>query len=59
MEAPTEKIARVVAEDVAIVPYDARWPETFEGEKQHILSCLSNQLFSVRARLNRSKYPKT
>lgn len=40
METLEEKIARVVKEDVAVVPYDSRWPSIFHEEKQHLLSCL-------------------
>jgi GrpB-like predicted nucleotidyltransferase (UPF0157 family) len=40
METLEEKIARVVTEDVAIVPYNPRWPERFEQERLHLLSCL-------------------
>jgi len=35
-----EKIARVVAEEVAVVPYDPRWPELFERERRHLRACL-------------------
>lgn len=44
METPKEKIARVVKEEVAVVPYDPRWPEMFERERHHLLSCLPNDL---------------
>jgi GrpB-like predicted nucleotidyltransferase (UPF0157 family) len=44
METLEEKIARVVKEDVAIVPYDLRWPEMFEQERLHLLSCLPDDL---------------
>jgi GrpB-like predicted nucleotidyltransferase (UPF0157 family) len=40
METLEEKIARVVKEDVAIVPYDPRWPEIFEQERLQLLSFL-------------------
>ena len=40
METLEEKIARVVQEDVAVVPYDPRWPGLFREEKAHLLSCL-------------------
>ncbi|MGZ4974981.1 MAG: GrpB family protein [Limisphaerales bacterium] len=40
METPEEKIARVVKEEVAIVPYDNCWPEMFERERLHLQSCL-------------------
>lgn len=44
METFEEKIARVVKEDVAIVPYDPRWPEIFEQERRHLLACLPGDL---------------
>jgi GrpB-like predicted nucleotidyltransferase (UPF0157 family) len=40
METLEKKVARVVKEVVAIVPYDSRWPEIFEQERLHLLSCL-------------------
>ncbi|MGZ4974190.1 MAG: GrpB family protein [Limisphaerales bacterium] len=40
METLEEKIARVVKEEVAIVPYDNCWPEMFERERLHLQSCL-------------------
>jgi GrpB-like predicted nucleotidyltransferase (UPF0157 family) len=39
-----EKIARVVKEEVAVVPYDPRWVELFEQERLHLLSCLPADL---------------
>lgn len=39
-----EKLARVVKEEVAVVPYDPRWPEIFEQERRHLLSCLPTDL---------------
>ena len=39
-----EKIARVVQEEVYLVPYDPRWPELFEQERLHLLSCLPSNL---------------
>lgn len=44
METLEEKIARVVKEDVAVVPYDPRWPDMFEQERRHLLSCLPADL---------------
>ena len=44
METLEEKIARVVKEDVAVVPCDPRWPEMFEQERLHLLSCLPDDL---------------
>ena len=40
METLEEKVARVVKEDVAVVPYDPCWPEVFEQERLHLLACL-------------------
>ena len=39
-----EKIRRVVAEDVAIVPYDPLWPGMFAREKAHLQRCLPADL---------------
>ena len=41
METLEQKIARVVKEAVAVVPYDPCWPKMFEQERLHLLSCLS------------------
>jgi len=35
-----EKIQRVAAEEVSIVPYDPRWPGLFEREREHLRACL-------------------
>jgi GrpB-like predicted nucleotidyltransferase (UPF0157 family) len=40
METLEEKVVRVLKEDVAVVPYDPRWPKLFKEEKAHLLSCL-------------------
>lgn len=40
METPRERIARVVREEIAICPYDRRWPESFRREREHLRSCL-------------------
>ncbi|HVM50154.1 MAG TPA: GrpB family protein [Candidatus Acidoferrum sp.] len=34
------RIERAVREDVAIVPYDSRWPQLFRREAEHLRSCL-------------------
>src|SRR5262249_49337326 len=39
-----QRIRRAVLEDLAIVPYDPRWPELFRREKEHLLSCLPPEL---------------
>lgn len=44
METLEEKIARVVKEEVAVVAYDPCWPELFEKERRHLLSCLPADL---------------
>ncbi len=44
IETPEERIQRVTREEVAITPYDPRWPELFRQEKEHLLSCLPNDL---------------
>jgi GrpB-like predicted nucleotidyltransferase (UPF0157 family) len=44
METLEEKIARVLNEEVAVVPYDPRWPERFEQERLHLRSCLPSDL---------------
>lgn len=44
METLEEKIARVVKEAVAVVPYDPRWLEMFELERLHLLSCFPGDL---------------
>jgi GrpB-like predicted nucleotidyltransferase (UPF0157 family) len=44
METLERRIQRVAQEEVAIAPYDSRWPELFRREKDHLLSCLPNDL---------------
>jgi GrpB-like predicted nucleotidyltransferase (UPF0157 family) len=44
METQEEKVARVVREEVAVAPYDPRWPELFEREREHLRSCLPREL---------------
>lgn len=44
METIEEKVARVVREDVAVVEYDPRWPEMFERQRLHLMSCLPGDL---------------
>ena len=39
-----EKIRRVVKEEIAVEPYDPRWPRLFKEEKGHLLSCLPREL---------------
>ncbi len=44
METLEEKVARVLKDEVGVVPYDPRWPELFEKERLHLLSCLPTDL---------------
>jgi GrpB-like predicted nucleotidyltransferase (UPF0157 family) len=44
METFKEKVARVVKEEVVVVPYDPHWVEMFERERYHLLSCLPHDL---------------
>src|SRR5215475_6782474 len=45
METLEQRIQRVAQEDVAITPYDPRWPELFRQEKGHLLSRRKNALW--------------
>jgi GrpB-like predicted nucleotidyltransferase (UPF0157 family) len=44
METLEQRVARLVREEVAIVPYDSAWPRSFSEEKEHLLSCLPKKL---------------
>jgi len=44
MNTPRERIEQVVREEIAICPYDSRWPESFRREKEHLRSCLPTDL---------------
>jgi GrpB-like predicted nucleotidyltransferase (UPF0157 family) len=44
IETLEDKVARVVSEEVEIVPYDPLWPMIFEQERLHLLSCLPHDL---------------
>lgn len=44
METLDEKIARVVAEHVEVVPYRPEWPRMFQREKEHLRKCLPKDL---------------
>lgn len=44
METLQEKIARVVAEHVEVVPYDPAWPALYEQERKHLRECLPQEL---------------
>jgi len=40
VETLEEKVRRVTAEDVAVVPYDPRWPALFAAERDELRACL-------------------
>lgn len=44
METPEQRIERVVREEVEICSYDPSWPESFRREKEHLQSCLPEDL---------------
>jgi GrpB-like predicted nucleotidyltransferase (UPF0157 family) len=44
METMEQRVARLVQEEVAIVPYDERWPSMFRDEKAHLSACLPPEL---------------
>jgi GrpB-like predicted nucleotidyltransferase (UPF0157 family) len=44
MTAPRERIDRAVREDIAICPYDPKWPDSFQREKEHLRACLPTDL---------------
>lgn len=46
METPAGKIARVLKEAVAVVPYDPRWPALFAQERDHLRACLPGDLIN-------------
>lgn len=44
METLAEKIARVLQEEVVVVPYDPQWQDHFAQERLHLLACLPADL---------------
>jgi GrpB-like predicted nucleotidyltransferase (UPF0157 family) len=44
METLEEKVKRVLQDNIALAPYDPRWPTMFEEEKKRLFSCLPNYL---------------
>ncbi len=38
------RVRNAVEEEIAIVPYDPRWPELFREERDHLRSCLPKEL---------------
>lgn len=43
-ESTEEKVRRLMAEEVEIVPYDPAWPEMFRAEAAHLRACLPPEL---------------
>ncbi len=44
MESLNKRIRRVTQEEIAVVPYDSRWPQMFQCERKHLLDCLPKEL---------------
>jgi len=44
MESLEARIQRVSREEISIEPYNSLWPKWFESERQHLVSCLPNEL---------------
>jgi GrpB-like predicted nucleotidyltransferase (UPF0157 family)/membrane protease YdiL (CAAX protease family) len=44
VESHEHKLARVLAEEVVLVPWDPRWPERFRAEAAHLRGCLPPEL---------------
>ena len=43
-ESLDDKVRRLIAEEVAIVPYDPSWPVSFARERDHLRACLPSEL---------------
>ncbi|MCE5336998.1 MAG: GrpB family protein [Desulfobacteraceae bacterium] len=39
-----ERVAKAVAEEIALKPYDPGWPDLFRAEKEHLEACLPKDL---------------
>jgi len=44
MESIEEKVRRLMAEKIEVVPYDPAWPESFRREAAHLRACLPPEL---------------
>ena len=44
METLEQRVQRVIHEEIAIAPYDSRWPMLFSQEQAHLQSCLPKDL---------------
>jgi GrpB-like predicted nucleotidyltransferase (UPF0157 family) len=40
MESQQDQIARLIQEEISIVPWDPQWPTLFQLEKEYLLQCL-------------------
>jgi GrpB-like predicted nucleotidyltransferase (UPF0157 family) len=43
-DALDQRIQRLVAEEIAIAPYDSDWPSRFAAERDHLIACLPSDL---------------
>lgn len=57
METFEEKLRRVLAEEIALAPYDPDWPHIFREEKAHLLSCLPGDLIRRIAHMGSTAVP--
>ena len=57
MESLKEKIARVLKDEIAVMPYDPRWPSWFENEKRHLQACLPPGLIGRIAHFGSTAVP--
>lgn len=44
MESLEEKVKRVLADVIEVVPYDPAWPAMYEAERLHLLACMPEGL---------------
>lgn len=57
MESLKQRIKRVTEEHVSIEPYNPGWPLMFREEKEHLLSCLPNELINRIAHFGSTAVP--
>jgi len=44
MDDTARRVARLLQEEIALVAYDSGWPEMFQRERDHLLSCLPSEI---------------
>lgn len=44
MNSLNQRVQKAIQENISIVPYSPEWPQMFELEKRHLLSCLMHDL---------------